>query len=172
MKGTAKRLALETLGWLLLVVGIAALVLPGPGLLGVFAGLALLSQQYDWAERRTEPVKLRALKAAAEGVATPLRLLVSVAGVFVLMGFGVLWSVRPPAPDWWPFGDAWWLPGGLGTGLTQIISGFIALSLIGYSYHRFRGHPDAVTDLDAAIKAADEANRTARTHRRRDADRI
>ena len=50
--GTAKRVVLEAAGWLLLVVGIAALVLPGPGLLGVFAGLALLSQQYEWAERR------------------------------------------------------------------------------------------------------------------------
>ena len=63
MTGAAKRVVLEGLGWLLLLLGIAAIFLPGPGLLGVFAGLALLSQQYDWAERRVEPVKVRALLA-------------------------------------------------------------------------------------------------------------
>ena len=57
MTGAAKRIGLEVLGWTLLVLGIAAVFLPGPGLLGIFAGLALLSQQYDWAERRVEPVR-------------------------------------------------------------------------------------------------------------------
>ena len=38
----ARRLVLEIIGWLLVVVGIAALVLPGPGLLAIVAGLALL----------------------------------------------------------------------------------------------------------------------------------
>ena len=46
---------LESIGWLLIVAGIAALILPGPGLLMLFAGLVLLSQQYEWAERRVEP---------------------------------------------------------------------------------------------------------------------
>ena len=36
----AKRLVLEVVGWTLVVAGIAALVLPGPGLLMVFGGLA------------------------------------------------------------------------------------------------------------------------------------
>ena len=101
--GTAKRVVLESAGWTLLVLGIAAMVLPGPGLLGVFAGLALLSQQYEWAERYTEPVKLRALKAAAEGVETIPRIVLSVAGVAALAGFGVLWILSPPSPGWWPF---------------------------------------------------------------------
>src|SRR6201989_2744081 len=33
-----KRLGLEVSGWILVVAGIAALILPGPGLLGLFAG--------------------------------------------------------------------------------------------------------------------------------------
>ena len=37
---TAKRVVLETLGWVLLLAGVAAIFLPGPGLLGIFAGLA------------------------------------------------------------------------------------------------------------------------------------
>ena len=155
--GTAKRVVLETAGWLLLVVGIAALILPGPGLLGVFAGLALLSQQYDWAERRTDPIKYRALKAAAEGVETWPRIVVSLLGVVFLVVCGVVWIMRPPAPDWWPLSDFWWLPGGLGTGITQIVSAGIAVVLIVYSYRRFHGESGALEKLDEKIKEADKS---------------
>lgn len=154
MKATAKRVVLETAGWLLLIIGIAALVLPGPGLLGVFAGLALLSQQYDWAERRTEPVKRKALQAAAEGVETWPRIVASLLGVVVLLGCGVLWSIKPPAPGWWPLSDFWWLPGGLGTGITQIASAAIAVALIVYSYRRFHGKPEAVEELHDTDRSA------------------
>lgn len=134
----AKRLALETLGWVLVMGGIAALVLPGPGLLALFAGLALLSQQYEWAERRVEPVKKQAMKTAADGVATWPRIVLSVLGVGWLIAVGVVWGLRPDAPDWWPLADRWWLPGGWGTGSSLIVSGFIALALIVYSYRNFR----------------------------------
>ncbi len=150
MKSTAKRVVLETAGWVLLLVGIAALVLPGPGLLGVFAGLALLSQQYEWAERRTDPVKRRAIQVAAEGVETWPRIIVSVLGVVVLIGLGVLWIVKPPAPGWWPLSDFWWLPGGAGTGATQIGSAVFAFALIVYSYRRFHGNPEAVEEIQDA----------------------
>jgi uncharacterized protein (TIGR02611 family) len=134
-----KRLVLETLGWVLVVVGIAALVLPGPGLLAIFAGVALLSQQYEWAERRLDPIKERALKAAAEGVETWPRIVFSVLVAVVLIACGVLWIWNPPAPEWWPVDDSWWLVGGAATGATQIGSGIIALALICYSIRRFRG---------------------------------
>ena len=151
MTAVAKRVALEVLGWVLLLAGLAAIFLPGPGLLGMFAGLALLSQQYDWAERRVEPVKLRALRGAAEGVATSPRIVMSLLGVAVLVGCGVLWILKPPAPGWWPLPDMWWLPGGLWTGITQIASGGIALALIVYSYRRFHGNPQAVAALQREI---------------------
>jgi hypothetical protein len=134
----AKRIVLETLGWILVVGGIAALVLPGPGLLAIVAGLALLSQQYEWAERRLDPVKKRALEAAADGVATWPRIMVSALGVACLVGLGIFWSVKPEAPDWWPMDEKWWLPGGWGTGVSLIVSGLLALALIVYSYKNFR----------------------------------
>ena len=145
--GAAKRLVLETLGWVLLLAGVAAIFLPGPGLLGIFAGLALLSQQYEWAERRVEPVRVRALRGAAEGVETWPRIVASVTGALVLAGFGVLWISYPPVPEWWPFAESWWLPGGLWTGVTQVASSAIAVGLIIYSYRRFHGKPEAVAEL-------------------------
>jgi hypothetical protein len=137
-KQAGKRLVLETVGWLLLVGGIAALILPGPGLLMIVGGLALLSQQYDWARKRLDPVKKRALEAAADGVETWPRILLSCLGVAVLVGIGVLWIVDPDVPGWWPLDDKWWLPGGRTAGVSIGVSGLIALSLIVYSIRNFR----------------------------------
>lgn len=146
-----KRLALETLGWLLVVAGIAALVLPGPGLLMLFAGLAVLSQQYDWAERRVRPVEQAAMKAAASGVQTWPRILMSLLGVVWLAGLGVLWIVQPPDPEWWPVDDKWWLFGGSATGFTLVASGLIALALIVYSFRKFRGADDPHAQVEDAV---------------------
>src|SRR3954449_10462730 len=134
----AKRIVLETLGWILVVGGIAALVLPGPGLLAIVAGLALLSQQYEWAERRLYPVKKRGREAAAAGVASWPRIMLSALGVAFLVALGIFWSIKPDAPGWWPVDDKWWLPGGWGTGVSLIVSGLLALALIVYSYQKFR----------------------------------
>ena len=161
MTGAAKRIVLETLGWVLLLLGIAAIFLPGPGLLGIFAGLALLSQQYDWAERRLEPVRVRALRGAAEGVETWPRIIASVMGAGLLVACGVVWIMSPPAPEWWPLAERWWLPGGIWTGVTQVASAFIAVALIVYSYRRFHGKPEAVAALEADRDEADSGSRSA-----------
>lgn len=133
-----KRVVLEVIGWLLVIGGIAALVLPGPGLLALFAGLVLLSQQYAWAERRVEPVKRKAIQAAADGVKTWPRIVLSLLGVAWLVGAGVLWGISPPAPGWWPVPDRFWLMGGLTAGVTLIVSGLLALAMIVYAFQRYR----------------------------------
>jgi hypothetical protein len=133
-----RRVFLEVLGWALVIGGIAALVLPGPGLLALFAGLVLLSQQYAWAERRVEPVKERAVRAAADGVQTWPRILLSALGVLWLIGAGIVWGIRPPAPDWWPVAERWWLMGGWAAGVTLIASGIIAGGMIGYAFRVYR----------------------------------
>lgn len=161
MRAAAKRLALEIAGWLLVLGGVAALVLPGPGLLMLFGGLAILSQQYEWADRRLAPIKFRALKGAAESVETWPRIAMSLTGVMVLIGCGILWIWSPPAPAWWPFADGWWLPGGIATAITQIGSGLIALALIVYSYDRFHGQPEAVAELERDLERADERRQSA-----------
>jgi hypothetical protein len=154
--GAAKRLALEIIGWAMLLAGVAAIFLPGPGLLLMFGGLAVLSQQYTWAERWVEPVRLRALRGAAESVETWPRIAMSSILAVALVGFGILWIVKPDVPSWWPVSDFWWLPGGIWTGVTQVISGIIAGALILYSYRRFHGNPEAVAALEGEIDEADE----------------
>jgi hypothetical protein len=138
MRAAVRRVVLEVLGWALVAGGLAALVLPGPGLLMLFAGLALLSQQYTWAERRVDPVKERAVQAAKDGVQTWPRILLSLLGVLWLIGAGVVWAVRPPAPGWWPVDEGWWLFGGWAAGLTLIASGLLAGAMMGYAFVKYR----------------------------------
>lgn len=153
MKSTAKRILIEGLGWILVLVGIAALVLPGPGLLALFAGVALLATQYEWAERRLDPVKKAALRTAADSVKTWPRILMSLAGVLWLVALGVYWGYSPAAPSWWPIDDKWWLAGGWGTGATLIGSGIIAGAMVVYSYLNFRDIKDGQHEEEAQTRA-------------------
>lgn len=54
MKRVARWVAVSTVGSILLVAGIAMLFLPGPGLLVLVAGLAVLSIEFLWAQRLRE----------------------------------------------------------------------------------------------------------------------
>jgi uncharacterized protein (TIGR02611 family) len=137
----SKRVALEFLGWTLVLAGIAALVLPGPGVLSIFAGLVILSQQYEWAERRLEPVKKRALEGASDSVQTWPRIAMATTGALAIVGFGVVYVLQPAAPSWWTLSDDYWLYGGWPPGITLILSGLFALGLIVYSYRRFHDSP-------------------------------
>lgn len=141
------------LGWVLVVAGVAALVLPGPGLLALFAGLAILSQHYEWARRRVEPIKFAAFRTAAEGVRDGWRIAVSGLGIAALFGAGVLWLWQPATPAWWPLGEFWWLPGGWPTGVALVVSGLGALALLVYSFRRFRGL--STEQLRALVQGAD-----------------
>ncbi|GHJ58355.1 hypothetical protein NOK12_08740 [Nocardioides sp. OK12] len=164
MKSAARRVTLEVVGWTLVVAGIAALILPGPGLLMLFAGMAVLSQQYDWAAKRLAPVKYRAMRGAADGVATWPRIIGSTLAALFVAGLGVLWIVGPEAPRWWFLDETWWLAGGVAFGITQVLSAGIALGLIVWSYRRFHGKPEAIDDLERDIQRADSDHETS-SHR-------
>ena len=138
MKRNGKRVVLEGLGWLLIVAGLAALLLPGPGLLALFAGLALLATQYEWAERRLVPVRSAALKGAADTVRSWPNILFSASLAVGILALGIVWGLQPDVPAWWPIADKWWLAGGWGTGATLIASGLLAMGTIAYSYTHFR----------------------------------
>ncbi|HLN76930.1 MAG TPA: PGPGW domain-containing protein, partial [Nocardioidaceae bacterium] len=45
------KLVVTTIGTLVLVGGIVMMVTPGPGIVGIAVGLAILSTEYEWADR-------------------------------------------------------------------------------------------------------------------------
>ena len=51
MTPTAKRILILVAGWLLVAAGVVLLVLPGPGIVVILAGLGLLSRELEWARR-------------------------------------------------------------------------------------------------------------------------
>lgn len=57
---TGKRVAVTVVGFSLIGVGLVLLVVPGPGLLLIAAGLAVLATQYTWARRALEETRKRA----------------------------------------------------------------------------------------------------------------
>ncbi len=59
------QVTVATVGFVLLGIGIVFLFLPGPGLLVVIAGLAVLSTQFAWAQTALNRVKERAAQAKA-----------------------------------------------------------------------------------------------------------
>lgn len=58
-----RRIAVTLLGFLVLLLGIALLVLPGPGLLVVGLGFAILATEFVWAWRAKRFVQDRARSA-------------------------------------------------------------------------------------------------------------
>ena len=149
-----KRRGLEIAGWALVIFGLAALVLPGPGLLGLVAGLVLLSTRYVWAKRLLRPVKARALSLAIKSVQTWPRITVSVLGGLILIALGIVWGLHPGVPSWWPIAERWWLVGGWATAITLIASGVVVLALLVYSFHRFRDP----SSIDRETAAQDKQN--------------
>ena len=60
---SGKRIAVTIAGFAVLLAGIALLVLPGPGWLLIFIGLAILATEYVWAERLLAAAKRKAEQA-------------------------------------------------------------------------------------------------------------
>jgi uncharacterized protein (TIGR02611 family) len=148
VRQAVKRWGLSILGWVLLVVGIIALPLPGPGAMIILLAMVVLATQYEWAERRLDGIKDWALQGAADSVKSWPRIAASMFGVVWLVGFGVLWIVQPPAPDWWPVRDSWWLIGGWATGATLVFSGLVAFGLLVYSFVKLRERGESPGDPD------------------------
>jgi hypothetical protein len=121
-----KRYAIMVAGGVILLIGIALLVLPGPGLLLVLAGLLVLANEFPSVERYIDPVQDRAMQAAEQSVSSPLRLTGSILFGLGMIGAGVAWGL---------LGDRVPL-GGWPTGSSLILSGLIVLGLLVYSYRR------------------------------------
>lgn len=136
-------------GWILVVVGVIAMPLPGPGLLILLAGLIVLSQEYEWAARRVEPVKKKAFDVAKASVSSYPKILLSLVGTCSIIAFGLFLGLDPEIPrlatipEVGPVGPIEVGPevpfGGWATGSSIAASGLVALALLAYSFKRFRG---------------------------------
>ncbi len=122
-----KKVAVSVAGFAVTGVGLALLILPGPGLLLVLAGLVILSQQYRWANRLVAPVRTQAMAAAEASVQSAWRIAGSAGAGAALLAAGVAWIVVPVLPF-----------GGVATGISLIVSGFLLLGLLAYSWRRWR----------------------------------
>lgn len=125
MRRHAKRALVMTVGGVLVLVGAALLVLPGPGMLLVLSGLVVLAREFPGVNRFVEPVRERAMRAAEESVSSAWRIAGSVLCGLALIGAGVVWGVVPDLPL------AGW---SVGCGL--IVSGVILLALLVWSRQR------------------------------------
>lgn len=122
-----KRWTIAVLGAVVLLVGLALLVLPGPGLLLVFAGLLILASEFPTLERYVDPARDRAMKAAEDSVSSPLRIAGSVLCGLGLFAAGIIWGLR--VFSWLPFP-------GWSVGSSLILSGIILFALLGWSYRK------------------------------------
>ncbi|MCC8338072.1 hypothetical protein LMJ38_19305 [Streptomyces sp. R1] len=122
-----RRTALGVLGAVLLLIGVALLVLPGPGLLLVFAGVVLLARAVPALDRFVAPVRVRAMRAAEESVASGWRIAGSVLVGLFLLAAGVVWALVPELPY-----------SGWATGASLIISGIVLFALLVWSHRRVR----------------------------------
>ncbi len=122
-----KRATLAVIGGVVLLIGVALLVLPGPGLLLVLAALWILASVFPALERYVDPVRDRAMKAAEDSVSSPLRIAVSVLCGLALIAAGIVWGLG--VVPWLPFR-------GWSTGSSLILSGILLLALLGWSHRK------------------------------------
>ena len=100
----AKRFAVTIVGFLLLGLGAAMMVLPGPGILVIVAGLAVLATEYVWARRLLVRAKSEAEKVSEAAVASPARTAGTVLFAVALGGLGIAMLVARELdlPFWGP----------------------------------------------------------------------
>ena len=84
-----KRFAVTIVGGALLVLGVAMMVLPGPGILVIVAGLALLATEYVWARRMLKTARAQAEKVQEAAVASPVRTAGTLVFGVALLGLGL-----------------------------------------------------------------------------------
>jgi len=99
-----KRFAVTIVGGALLVLGAAMMILPGPGILVIVAGLAVLATEYVWAKRLLKRARSKAEEVQEAAVASPARTGATVLFGLALLGLGIAMLVARDVdlPFWSP----------------------------------------------------------------------
>jgi uncharacterized protein (TIGR02611 family) len=74
-----KRVAVTVVGFAFLLAGLVMMVTPGPGIVVILIGLAILATEWAWAERALDRAKQTGGEAVRAATASPLRIALSVA---------------------------------------------------------------------------------------------
>jgi uncharacterized protein (TIGR02611 family) len=104
MSATTK-LVVTLVGSAVLAAGLVMMVTPGPGLVGIVAGLAILATEWDWADRwlTSARSKLRDAQAAAAAMDPRVRrrrILLTVRAVVVVLAAVVTYVALQDWPGW------------------------------------------------------------------------
>jgi uncharacterized protein (TIGR02611 family) len=67
VRRSGKRIAVTIVGGVLLLAGLVMMVTPGPGILVIIAGLAVLASEYVWAQRALEKTREKSRRAVDRG---------------------------------------------------------------------------------------------------------
>lgn len=112
-----RRIALTVLGVGVLGLGIAMLVLPGPGFLIVALGFFILSLEYEWARSRFERARKKAADLADQAAANRFSAAFTILFGLGMIAAGIAWIVI----DTLPASSAW-------SGGSIIFSGLVVLA--------------------------------------------
>ncbi|WP_433226028.1 TIGR02611 family protein [Actinomadura formosensis] len=106
---TAWRLGVFTVGAAVLTGGLVMMVTPGPGLLGIVIGLAILATEFAWAQRALHRAKTAADRAKEKaldprkrrrntvlGTLTAVLVAAAVAAYLVVYGVTLPWNIDDP----------------------------------------------------------------------------
>lgn len=99
-----RKSAVTIVGAALLAVGLAMMVLPGPGILVIVAGLAVLATEYVWAQSLLNRAKNQAEKVQEAAVASRWRTAGTVLFALGMLGLGIAMLVARDVdlPFWGP----------------------------------------------------------------------
>ena len=104
-----KKSSIGVLGGLVVVLGIIMVPYPGPGWLVVFAGLAILATEFDWAQSVLDTVKgkydewqdwLKAQSTTAKTIFWLFTFSVVVTTIWLLNGYGFMNDILNLGWDW------------------------------------------------------------------------
>ena len=92
MSPILKRVLVGVVGGLITVLGVVALIAPGPGWLIIFAGLGILGTEFAWAARALKTAKGVASRAVDSAkIAQRQKLLIFAVIAFTALALLVIW---------------------------------------------------------------------------------
>ncbi|MDB5187314.1 MAG: hypothetical protein JWM07_786 [Candidatus Saccharibacteria bacterium] len=105
----AKKAGIGVVGIVVLLIGIVAIPYPGPGWLIVFAGLAILATEFDWAQRVLDRARgkydawtewIKAQSLLIKSLFAIGTTIVVVATLWVMNGYGIMNNILNLGWDW------------------------------------------------------------------------